>query len=126
MESIQLYTTLWRVTCGLPKYGVDYQDYLRGTNKDVDIILMKGNDICKKVEYVSIRQHKCWRCTAPFYQTNTYHFHINSKSTTCEFQGSVGATSPEDNFGCYFNYNSVFRCTLNQQSTTEVWFGDYF
>ena len=125
MESVQKYTTLWRITCSFQTKGIDYRDYVRGKKQELDVITFQGSDICKKVEYLNIRGHNCSRCTAIFYQTDLYSLYIDSRSTYCDFDGSSGAAYSEDNFGSYIYINLAFRCTENQESTTGMWFGDY-
>ena len=125
MESIQRYTTLWRMTCDFQTIGVDYRDYIRGKKEELNVITFNGTDACKKVEYVNIRGHTCSQCTVPFFQMQNYNLHVDSMSTACDFQGSLGAVYSEDNFGTYANANSAFRCSNSIVGTTQVWFGDY-
>ena len=125
MESIQNYTTLWRMTCDFKAYGVDYRDYVRGKKEELNVITFAGSNVCKRVEYVNVRGHNCSQCTVPFFQLTYHNLHIDSRATSCEFRGNIGSVYSEDNFGHYNSVNTAFRCTRNQQTTTQLWFGDY-
>ena len=125
MESIRKHTTLWRATCGFQKYKIDLRDYIRGKNSDFDIISLDAFQICKKIEYVNIRGHYASQTTVAFWQNENSMLHTDSKTKFCNFDASAGAMLSEDNFGHYVNINPAFRCTENQDGTTQVWFGDY-
>ena len=125
MESIRNNSTLWRATCNFEKLGVDYRDYMRGKNSDFDIISFVGAGVCKKVEYINIRGYTGFNVTVPFWQQSTHALHTDSTATMCYFDAVSGAVSWEDNFGHYVNTNPAFRCTENQDGTTQIWFGNY-
>ena len=126
MKSLQSHSTHWRATCGYPTYGVDFRDYVRGNFSDFDVVDYLGSGECKKVEFVNIRGHIGIHVTASFWQKTGYWLaHINSPSTGCTFNPSSGATSSEDNFGFHQHFNTLFRCTKNDESTTQWWFGGH-
>ena len=125
MESIRKHTTLWRATCGFQKYTVEYRDYIRGNNSDFDIISFHAIQVCKKIEYVNIRGHFASRTTVAFWQYADGALHTDSSIKICEFNPTLGSASSEDNFGLYLSINTAFRCTENQNGTTQIWFGDY-
>ena len=126
MKSLQSHSTHWRATCGYPTYGVDFRDYVRGNFSDFDVVDYLGSGECKKVEFVNIRGHIGIHVTASFWQRTGYSVaHINSPSTECAFNPSSGATSSEDNFGSHKDFNTLFRCTKNDESTTQWWFGGH-
>ena len=125
MESIRNHTTLWRATCGFQKYKVDYRDYIRGNNSDFDIISHAAAGACKKIEFVNIRGHFASQKTVAFWQYADVALHTDSSAKLCEFDATPGSTTSEDNFGYYGYINSAFRCTENQNGTTQIWFGDY-
>jgi len=98
----------------------------RGNFKDFDIIKYTGGGQCKKVEFVSIRNHKGMHQTAQFWQKNgVWGLHIDSTGRGCQFAPSSGAVVSEDNFGHYESFNPKFRCSKDDQSTTQWWFGGH-
>ena len=124
MKSLQSHSTHWRATCSFPTHGVDFRDYVRGNFKDFDIVNYIGDGQCKKVEFVSIRNHKGMHQTARFWQKNgVWGLHIDSASSGCQFNPSSGSVPTEDNFGGYWHTNTKFRCSKDDQSTTQWWFG---
>ena len=83
---------------------------------------------CKKFEFINIRDHECINCTAYFGQNKYWHAHIDSYHgiANCQLK-SIGARSHqggEDNFGWYQTVNPIHRCTRNDTSTTQWWFGE--
>ncbi|KAL9967800.1 hypothetical protein ACROYT_G026094 [Oculina patagonica] len=126
MTSLQGHSTHWRATCSYPKHGVDYRDYVRGSFKDFNIVDFLGGGVCKKVEYINIRGHIGIHVTVPFWQVaNHYFLHTDSSHTNCQFNAKSGAVSSEDNFGYYGTINPKFRCTEENHSTTQWWFGGH-
>ena len=125
MESIRSHTTLWRATCGFQKYKIDLCDYIRGKNSDFDIISLDAYQICKKVEYVNIRGHVASQTGIAFWQAENVMLHTETSAKYCEFDAIAGSVFSEDNFGFYAYINRAFRCTENQDGTTQIWFGDY-
>ena len=126
MKSLQSHSTHWRATCSFPTHGVDFRDYVRGNFKDFDIVNYIGEGQCKKVEFVSIRNHKGMHQTARFWQKNgSWGLHIDSASTGCDFNPSSGSVHTEDNFGHYWASNPKFRCSKDNRSTTQWWFGGH-
>ena len=125
MESIRKHTTLWRATCGFQKYKIDYRDYIRGNNSDFDIISYAEAGVCKKIEYVNIRGHFASKIAVRFWQDAALILHTDSYNKHCDFDASAGSVYSEDNFGLYQFSNPAFRCTENQDGTTQIWFGDY-
>ena len=127
MNDLSAQSTHWRATCSFPTHGVDYIDYVRGKFADFDVVNFLGLDVCKKVEYVNIRGHRCGDCHLPWWQypvTHRYLLHTDSTYTTCKgFNPTKGSTHKEDNFGYYLHINPAFRCTANDTATTNWWFG---
>ncbi|XP_044169547.1 uncharacterized protein [Acropora muricata] len=125
MKSLQSHSTHWRATCSYPTHGVDFRDYVRGNFKDFNIFGFSGGQ-CKKVEFVNIRGHNGMHVTASFWQkTRTWNPHIDSGILGCQFNPSSGAVVNEDNFGYYMYTNPKFRCSKDDQSTTQWWFGGH-
>ncbi|XP_032232455.1 uncharacterized protein LOC116614944 [Nematostella vectensis] len=53
MQHLVKQSTHWRATTGLPVYGVDYRDYIRGLLSRLDVLAdVEG---CRDVEYVNVR-----------------------------------------------------------------------
>ena len=127
MTHLKPRSTHWRATCSFPTYRVDYTDYVRAKFTDFDIMTFLGAGICKKVEYVNIRRHKCAQCTTKWWQkSNIFSPHIDSSYTGCDFDPTHGSISGENNFGHYTDvYNNKFRCSAGPLSTTNWWFGGY-
>ena len=127
MKSLKDVSTHWRATCSFDKYGINsYKDYVRGNFADADIFAFLGDGVCLKTEHVNIRGHVGIHKTARFWQVvNTYGLHIDSSVTGCQFVATVGAVASEDNFGFYHSTNPQFTCTMNEDSTTQWWFGGY-
>lgn len=126
MTHLKSQSTHWRATCSFPTYGVDYIDYVRANFAQFDIMTFLGYGICKKVEYIDVRGHRCAYCTSRWWQQiNARNPHLVSSYTGCEFIARQGAVSGEDNFGLYSDYNKKFRCSSGAQSTTNWWFGGY-
>ena len=124
MNDLSAQSTHWRATCSFPTHGVDYVDYVRGKFVDFDVVNFLENAVCKRVEYVNIRGHKCSNCDMIWTQVlQTYFLHTDSTIGTCGFKPSHGAVPSEDNFGFYGAVNSNFRCTADASSTTNWWFG---
>ena len=126
MRSLQSHSTHWRATCSYPTHGVDFRDYVRGNFKDFNIVDYIGEGQCKRVEFVNIRGHIGMNLTATFWQkTGSDGLHIDTGSTSCQFNPSSGAVQGEDNFGLYRHTNPTFRCSKDDQSTTQWWFGSH-
>ena len=123
MRSLQVHSTHWRSTCSYPTHSIDFTDYLRGNFKDFNILDFPSNGECKKVEYVDIRGHNGTNLTAPFWASSWTGLHTDSSIDFCELNATVGAVWSEDNFGLYNNINPKFRCTQEDSSTTQWWFG---
>ena len=126
MRSLQVHSTHWRATCSYPTHGIDFTDYLRGNFKDFNIVDFLGNGECKKVEYVDIRGLNGTNLTALFWANFGVGLHTDSSIDFCELNATVGAVSSEDNFGSYNGINPKFRCTQEDSSTTQWWFGAQF
>ena len=125
MDSVRTKTNLWRATCGFEKYGVDYRDYIRGKRGELDIMLFSGAGACRTVEFINIRGISGSKITVPFWQGAGQPIRTKSWEKKCNFNGTMGAVTSEDNFGYYNVINPAFRCTENQNGTTQLWFGDY-
>ena len=128
MNAIANYSTHVRATCNFDTDGLNYTDYLRAKFSDIKIMHFSDLD-CKKFEYINIRGHDCINCTAYFGQKNEHwHAHIDSYFGIAKCQlNSTGARSypgGEDNFGLYDTVNPIHRCTRNDTSTTQWWFGE--
>ena len=100
MNDLSVQSTHWRATCSFPTHGVHYVDYVRGKFVDFDVVNFLGVTVCKRVEYVNIRGHRCSDCNLPWWQVDqSWFLHTDSAATTCGFDPTAGAVSSEDNFG---------------------------
>ena len=127
MKSLKAVSTHWRATCSFDKHGINhYKDYVRGRFSEADIFAYLGRGSCFKTELVNIRGHIGIHKTARFWQVlSKYLLHIDSSQTGCQFNPTVGSVTSEDNFGLYATVNPKFTSTMNEDSTTQWWFGGY-
>ena len=125
MQSIVDASTLLRATCNFPDDGLVYTDYARAKLKGHDLFGDWGHWVghCRTYEVVNIRGIECQDCTAATWQTPGAWQIDSATSIGCEFDGSIGAVGSEDNFGYYYYTNPDFRCSSNQDSTTQQWIG---
>ncbi|XP_032226665.2 uncharacterized protein LOC116609936 [Nematostella vectensis] len=131
MEALQNVSTHWRVTCSFPRAGVDYTDYLRGNFSSADPVHVFGplfEPACREVEFLNIRGFTRKHIMEPLFQHDGFfEFCIESASAGCggKWQAVPNAVFSEDNFGLYGFSNINFRCTNQQDSSTNMWFGSY-
>ena len=115
---------LWRATCSFSTYKSNiYRDYMRGKIGANDILQYVGDGQCLPIDFIDIRGNRDSNTTVPFWQSDSYQFHTDSTLKLCQFDGFHGSVVNEDNFGYYLSFNSAFRCTESQESTTQYWFG---
>ncbi|CAH3028432.1 unnamed protein product [Porites evermanni] len=117
-------STHWRATCRYDTNGVVYTDYMRTSLANCDIItLPEGTppNICFQFEFINIRGHECFNCTAPLW--NSPALHTDTGLTFCELNATEGAVASEDNFGLYSSANPLHRCSSGPNSTTKFWLG---
>ena len=122
------HSTHFRATCNFNTDGLVTTDYLRAKTTDFNFLL-PTQDPCVKMEYMNIRGYDCYNCTAKFYQKIDEHIHCDSYNVDpCQFtsarNGAVKLHGGEDNFGFYGTINPSHRCTSNDNSTTQWWFGE--
>ena len=124
MQSVANVSTHLRATCNFPDDGLVYTDYARAKLEGHDLFGNWDNQ-CRKYEFLNIRGIDCQECTAATWQFGAWHIDSFQSSINCEFDGRRGAVTSEDNFGAYSNCcrNPAFRCTSNQDSTTQHWIG---
>ena len=127
MNSVRKHSTHWRATCDYQRtQTIEYQDYLRGKFSDLDIMTWQGSASCQPVEYVNILGKTGTRgVTVAFWQKpGNYCLHIFSLDTDCGFRTFY---EPVVDFFGYYNdgLNTIFRCSLYDNSTTQWWFGGY-
>ena len=115
------------MTCRYDTDGLNYTDYVRGSNDKINILTYDGLN-CEDVEFIDIRGYNCTDCRAIVAQTRTAVFHVDSYSSEkhCSFKprdslacGDMG----EDNFGIYACKNPLHRCSASETSTSQTWFG---
>jgi hemolysin activation/secretion protein len=129
MQSLASQATHWRATTSFINYGVDYTDYIRGNFSTFDVMNYEGYGDCKDVEYINIRGTHGTHTKASFWQRRDLNLlNVYSCSPACAFK-AVNCTSTESSFGSYCeasnSANPRFRGTMNDNSTTEWWFGGY-
>lgn len=117
----------FRATCNYPTAGLLHVDYAQATLKDNNMI-STWDELCKQFEYLNIRGTECYNCTALTKQKPGKAWFINSdksKQSGCDFDGSQGSVSDENNFGRYRpgTANPDHRCSASPASTTQYWFG---
>ena len=122
MKSIQEDSSKWRMTCRYDTDGLNYTDYVRGSNKELDILTYARGASCKEVEFINIRGHECTGCKADVFQGDTLTLHIYPSNKKCSFQ-VINFPDCEENFGYYNCINEKHRCTSSQKSTSQTWFG---
>ncbi|XP_028391904.1 uncharacterized protein LOC114516577 [Dendronephthya gigantea] len=142
MSSMRLFSTFWRGTCSYATYGVDYRDYLRVRLSMMNPLDYKKyySDIktnpCITVDYLDIKGNNCEGCSQSFLQHDTNALHMKPKQsreqTSCTFN-SLGIEYRCPNGGGRYAHilglysktclDPNYRCTLNENSTTEFWFG---
>jgi hypothetical protein len=130
LEKLASHSTHWRATAGFNVYGVDYTDYLRGKMSSVNIISYVGNGVCKDVEFINVRGHQANNTQAYLWQYDgAWMIHFESQLAPCSFKANSGAVPSENDFGFYcegdHTMNRNFRGAMNDESTTQWWFGVY-
>lgn len=126
MRIVKEQSSHWRITCDFPTHGVDYRDYVRASFENLDPLKYEASGECREMEYINIRGRNCTQCTAAWWQTDTSqqlsHF---SDLDGCQFGKIDGSLDNEANFGGYWknNFSSEFRCSSEETSSTNYWFG---
>ena len=126
MNGLRSVSSHWRVTCNFHTEGLQYRDYVRARFSEFDCGRFYGAEGCKKVEYINVRGHNCTECTVAWWQKNNkYILYHDSSSDECQFGSSPGFVKDENNFGFYKNHNPEFRCSAQNESSTNHWFGSF-
>ena len=128
MKSTLSHSTHVRATCNFNIDGLVTTDYLRAKTNDLNILLLKGRR-CFEIEYINVRGHDCYNCTAWISQTIYWHLHFDSYyGIHCQLKsarnGAVAFPGGEDNFGVYRTINPLHRCSSGDNATTQWWFGE--
>ena len=123
MFSIKNDSTHWRITCSFPQYGVNIsKDYVRAAFTNFDLMSDFWQE-CKNVSHISVMGQSCSKCTAQWWQSDSYSPHIAAvQDDPCDIKSDK---SGKTYFGNYYSYNPTFRCTESPGSTTNYWFGSY-
>jgi len=129
MSQLSSLSTHVRATTSFDKYGIDFTDYFRAKISDVNILTLLGSPTCKTVEYMNVRGNTVTDLTVAFIQrdgASRINLHVDTSAKHgCHFDATSGAVGSEDNFGIYQSYNTNFRGSASQDSTTQFWFGGY-
>lgn len=131
MTAIADHSTHVRATCNFYIDGLNYTDYLRAKLSEINVTDYAKIDKCERFEYIDIRGYGCSNCTAHFFQSSQWHPHVDSynnfdsaqKQCGSSFPGAIGGGG-EDDFGAYQTVNTKHRCSSNDNSTTQWWFGE--
>ena len=124
MNSTLSHSTHFRATCNFNTDGLVTTDYLRAKTTDLNILLL-NKDSCVKMEYINIRGYDCDNCTAKMTQTIQWHLHFDSYYVDyCQFGKAHKLLGGEDHFGYYHTTTPLDRCTSENDSTTQWWFGE--
>ena len=116
----------WRVTCDFSTFGVDYKDYARASFKNLNPLTYEASGKCREMDYINIRGHNCTKCTASWWQTKDQFLTHFSDQDRCQFGKTPGGGFDNvANFGGYWkkNVSLEFRCSANETSNTNHWFG---
>ena len=131
MDSTFSHSTHFRATCNFNTDGLVTTDYLRAKTTELNILLLKGAP-CVTLEYINIRGNEGYNVSVWMIQderAKPSHIHTDSYygGSRCQFNsaqnGSIGGGG-EDNFGFYHIVNPLHRCSSEDRSTTQWWFGE--
>lgn len=127
MRSIQHRSNYLYATCNFNTL-FDSNDYLLIDliNFGYDITASYFLNQCVNVESINIRGYECTGgTTISIMQFIATHLYVNGNSTDCDCDIiSTDSVGYEENFGAYWNANSLFSCTTDSFATTNWWFGD--
>ena len=125
MKIIKEQSSHWRVTCDFPPFGAGHTDYVRATFENLDPLKYDASGECREMDHINIRGHNCTKCTAAWWQTKNQFLTHFSDQDSCQFGTIPGSLSKEANFGGYWKNNASlkFRCSANETSSTNHWFG---
>ncbi|XP_032232461.1 uncharacterized protein LOC116614948 [Nematostella vectensis] len=127
MQHLVKQSTHWRATTGLPVYGVDYRDYIRGLLSSLYVFAdVEG---CRDVEYVNVRGYSATNSSVYVWQDSPdipLHIDTDYSYAHCRFKHPNYVTY-ENIFGLYSDRerNPKFRGSEDDGSTTQWWFGGY-
>ena len=130
MQFIRSQSTHWRATCDFTEFGVNFRDYLRASFDAFDV-MVAPSDVppytrCRPYDFINIRGNQCINCTVFTITHPDYPLFILSGLAPgeCDFDSRPNrGKSLEFNFGYYSLVNPAFRCSVNNDSTTQFWFG---
>ena len=120
------------MTCRYDTDGLNYTDYVRGSNDNINILTTytSSHKKCSEVEFIDVRGYNCTQGTTVVAYRYIYSWtlYINSFWSVkwCSFKpaGSLNCGGRgEDNFGLYRCINPAHRCSSSPTSTTQTWFG---
>ena len=73
-----LLSTHMKATCNFGMHGLNFTDYLKAALSEINRITSLSFDKCHRYEYINIRGYSCSNCTANFYQSRSFHSHVDS------------------------------------------------
>ena len=127
MEELKSSQSHWRITCNFPTQGLDYKNYVQASFTQFDVLSFMGENVCKTVEYMSVKGHNCSLCSVAWWQGNTGFLHHDLSYGNCEFESSARKVSivNADYFGYYRHADNSFPCSRDNSSSTNHWFGGH-
>jgi|GEM_PF-1153718 len=119
MQALEGVSTEWLASCDLDTSQTD--DFLRGDLTALTPTTTTGNPHCATLDAASIRGHACTNCSVPMYQWAGLHLTTSTGTECGTLPWFADATTSEDDFGWYGNYNTAFSCVATAESTTNWW-----
>ncbi|XP_015768761.1 PREDICTED: uncharacterized protein LOC107347385 isoform X2 [Acropora digitifera] len=128
MNSTLSHSSHFRATCNFNTDGLVKTDYLRGKTTELNILLLNSRQ-CETLEYINIRGHEAYNVSVWMVQEKSVHIHTDSHNggSYCQFKSALNGSKGgggEDNFGLYVTINRKHRCSSEDSSTTQWWFGE--
>ena len=128
MNKSALQSSHLRVTCNFNIDGLNYTDYMRSTLLEIDIMNLRSIG-CKKHEYINIRGYGYYNCTRTF--SRVEGFMVTWTRTTLHVKAAKHFFQvPSLNLvaktiqSMFTIQSTLSRCTANENSITQWWFGE--
>ncbi|CAH3018972.1 unnamed protein product, partial [Porites evermanni] len=87
-------------------------DYKQTSLANFNILIPQSQSgTCHQFEFMNIRGHECFNCTAPLWYGKAENFlHTDSDTNICELNVKTFAVYSEDNFGSCVTVNPLHLC----------------
>ena len=127
MKTVRGSSRYWRVSCNYGDHGIDRRDYAISKWTDIDLLNLNGAG-CRRFVYIDVHGSHCSNCTTWVHQglAGSRMFLVAvpfGKTQGCDLSAERGSGLYDESFGYYMATNPHFRCTANNESTTQFWFG---